>query len=158
AKGWPLYLAEPGGISSVNVAAMKAAGVARVYILGGPNAVNDATRASIVAAGITFAERWDGTDRFATGVRVANESLERGLTVARPAVATGLKFPDALAGGVMQGVDGSVLLLTRPEALPAQVSAFVTSNSTDIEEIRFLGGAAAVSDAVRAQVLGLISP
>lgn len=158
ANGWPLYLAEPQGISSATISAMKTAGVERVYILGGAMAVSEASRAAIAAAGITVAERWDGADRYATGIRIVNESLERGLTVTRPALATGANFPDALAGGVMQGLDGSILMLTRPNELPAVVSGFITAHASEIEELRVLGGSSAVSDAVRADALELLTP
>lgn len=158
ANGWPLYLAEPQGISPGTIAAMKTAGVQRVYILGGALAVSEASREALENQGITVAERWDGVDRYATGIRIVNESLERGLSVARPALATGANFPDALAGGVMQGLDGSILMLTRPTDLPPVVASFVTTHASEIEELRVLGGTSAVSDAVRAQVLGLLAP
>ncbi|PKQ29066.1 MAG: hypothetical protein CVT60_07270 [Actinobacteria bacterium HGW-Actinobacteria-10] len=158
AKGWPLYLAEPQGISSVTINAMKAAGVQRVYILGGTNAVSDASYSAIDAAGITVAERWSGDDRYATGIRIANESLERGLIIDRPALATGANFPDALAGGVMQGLDGSILLLTRPDVLPTVVSGFISAHAGEMAELRVLGGTKAVSDEVRADALELMTP
>ncbi|MHB9002470.1 MAG: cell wall-binding repeat-containing protein, partial [Coriobacteriia bacterium] len=157
-KGWPLYLAEPQGISDTTVSAMKAAGVKRVYILGGTGAVSDTTRKTIAGAGIIVAERWDGTDRYATGIRIVNESLERGLTIARPALATGENFPDALAGGVMQGHDGSVLLMTMTNTLPPVVSTFISTHAGEVAELRVLGSTVAVSDAVRTRALDLLTP
>ncbi|MDP2233544.1 MAG: cell wall-binding repeat-containing protein, partial [Actinomycetota bacterium] len=100
-----------------------------------------------------------GTDRFDTAVKVADWSVANaGLSYASPALATGRSPYDALAGGVVQGVDGSVLLLTESATLPAQTASALARNRAMISQVRFLGGLGAVSQAVRDSVGALLTP
>ncbi|MDA3937162.1 MAG: cell wall-binding repeat-containing protein, partial [Actinomycetota bacterium] len=65
------------------------------------------------------------------------------------ALSTGQNFPDALAGGVLAGRNGSVMLLTASTALPADVSAKLTAERDWIEDVYYLGGTGAISQDVR---------
>jgi len=78
--------------------------------------------------------------------------MHAGLAWDRLALATGTNFPDALAGGVMQGKSASVLLLTPGTSLNASVASVLTINKGTIHEVRFLGDTKAISAGVRAQV------
>ncbi len=158
AKGYPLYLAAPTGISDATINAMKTAGVTRVYLLGGISAVSPASESRIKTAGIVVVDRWAGTDRFATGRRIAERSLGNGLSVARVALATGRDFPDALAGGVMQGLTGSVLVLTESSHLHPEARAALVANAPGVEYVRFVGGLSVLSKAVRDSAMEAVSP
>jgi hypothetical protein len=72
-----------------------------------------------------------------------------GLFWNRAALATGQNFPDALAGGILQGRSGSVILLTPATSLDDGVEAKLTANASQIAELRYLGGLNAVSQDVR---------
>ncbi|MDP2300133.1 MAG: cell wall-binding repeat-containing protein, partial [Actinomycetota bacterium] len=72
-----------------------------------------------------------------------------GLGWNRVAVATGTNFPDALAGGVLQGKVGSVMLLTRPTALDPYTRAALVANKADITTVTFFGGTGALPQPVR---------
>jgi hypothetical protein len=74
---------------------------------------------------------------------------EGGLSWSRLAIATGEGFPDALAGGVLQGEAGSVVLLTQSNTLSDAAEDALGMNSDEIVEVRFLGGPGAVSLFVR---------
>ncbi|MDP2402000.1 MAG: cell wall-binding repeat-containing protein, partial [Actinomycetota bacterium] len=158
AKGYPLYLAPRTGISPSTVSAMKAAGVKQVVLLGGTSVVTATTQSRITGAGITVSGRWAGADRYSTARDVATKSLARGLTTRNVALATGQNFPDALAGGVMQGLTGSIMVLTTSDVLHAQAEALLGANAASVGEVRFIGGPAALSSAVRNKAMVVVGP
>jgi len=152
---WPLFLTRTTGISGATDTAMD--GVDYVLVLGGTAAVPPAIEADLRATyGASEVLRIAGADRYATAVQIATYGVNHGLRWDRLALATGQKFPDALAGGVMQGRDGSVLLLTKSETLYAGVAVVLEANADVIGEVRYLGGAAAVSQTVRNQVAAIL--
>ncbi len=155
AAGWPIYLANPNqGNNAGLVSVMRAAGVSDAILLGGANVVADSIR---LALGATYQTRLSGANRYDTAVVVATYGVANaGLGFDKVALATGENFPDALAGGVMQAKDGSVLLLTPTNSLNANVAAKLSANKASIHEVRFLGSTAAVSAAVRTAVTNLL--
>jgi putative cell wall-binding protein len=128
--------------------------VDHVVVLGGTGAVNDGTLGmlrSTVDPGVT---RVYGVNRYETALKVAEYGVaEHGLAWNGLALTTGEDFPDALAGGVMQGRAGSVMLLTLPYTLHAQVGTALLEHRAMISAVRFLGGTGAVSIATRSQAL-----
>ncbi|MFK5582948.1 cell wall-binding repeat-containing protein [Serinicoccus sp. LYQ131] len=91
--------------------------------------------------------RWSGDDRYKTAVEISS-TYEPGVDVAF--VATGLEFPDALAGSAVAGAWDAPVLLTRPGALPgATVNELARLQP---ESVVVLGGTTAVSDAVMEQI------
>jgi hypothetical protein len=58
---------------------------------------------------------------------------------------------------VLQGLDGSILLLTNGSSLTPAVGAAIAANKATIREVRYLGSASAVSAAVRGAVQALIN-
>ena len=152
---WPLYLTRPTGLDAPTLAAM--AGVDEVLILGGPAVVPAAIETALVATyGDPAVTRLAGDDRYGTAVEVAAHGVASGLEWNRLALATGEAFPDALAGGVLQGRDGSVMLLTRSTALPQVVADVLTDNAATIHEVRYLGGLAALTQDVRDAVAAIL--
>jgi len=155
AKGWPIYLANPNqGNNAGLIATMRAAGVTDAILLGGTNVVADSIR---LALGATFQTRLSGANRYDTAVKVAAYGVANaGLAWDKVAIATGQNFPDALAGGVLQGSHGSVLLLTPTASLNDGVAAVLSTNKASIFEVRFLGSTAAVSQTARNQVTNIL--
>jgi len=152
---WPLFLTRVTGISASTETAMD--GVSSVLVLGGTAAVPAAIENNLNAMyGNDNVDRLAGADRYASAIVIASYGVDHGLRWDRLALATGQKFPDALAGGVMQGRDGSVLLLTKSETLYAGVATVLRDNSDVIGEVRYLGGAAAVSQSVRDEVAAIL--
>jgi len=153
ANGWPIYLVDPRGLDAATVAAMRDAGVSRTVILGGTSAVPAATATSLSTQVAATTMRLGGADRYITAHAVAVFGVrEGGLSWRSVAIATGTNFPDALAGGVLQGRHGSVLLLTPSNALHFSTRNALEANRWSIHEARFLGGEAAISRTVRSGV------
>jgi hypothetical protein len=74
----------------------------------------------------------------------------------RVGIATGEDYPDALAGGVLQGKVGSVMLLTTPTNLHTDTVTALSTNAGAIDTVTFFGGTGAVSTSVRTAVLSLV--
>jgi putative cell wall-binding protein len=150
AHGWPLFLAHPlSGLSANSKAAM--ADVKHALILGGEQVVSLATEGYLNGAlGDVNVDRLSGIDRYETAVKVATFAVdEAGHIWDGVGITTGLDFPDALAGGVLQGKHGSGMLLTRSAALDPYAQAALVANKADIATVVYYGGSVAVSQAVR---------
>jgi putative cell wall-binding protein len=119
-----MFLAGANGIDAGTMRAMRDLSVTDVIIVGGPAAVSAATEAQLVAEFTTAGvDRISGATRYDTAANMAQYGVDEvGLAWDGVALATGRDFPDALTGGVMQGLMGSTLLLTPSYDLHAAVS------------------------------------
>ena len=159
AKGWPIFLVRPTGADDALEAAMKAVGVDAVLVLGGTAAVPAAVESDLAVRVPAAYTRLEGDDRYETAIDVAIYGVTTaGLQWDGIALATGANFPDALAGGPLQGRIGSVLLLTPTESLYAAVGTTLAAHASEIGEIRFLGGTSALSQAVRDAAITAVVP
>lgn len=152
ANGWPIYLVNPAtGADATLKAALASDGADNVLVLGGTGVISDAVKNGL---GVKSTQRLSGDNRYDTARAVAmyGTGPAGGLSWNRLAIATGENFPDALAGGVLQGKSGSVLLLTPSKSLNGGVAGVLTANKGVIGEVRFLGGEGAISTPVRTAV------
>ncbi|HSQ21398.1 MAG TPA: cell wall-binding repeat-containing protein, partial [Coriobacteriia bacterium] len=158
ANGWPIYLVNPlTGADAALISAMQSDGVDDVLILGGTSAIPAAVAADVAADVPCKTTRLEGATRYETAVNVATYGVSNaGLSWDKLAIATGTNFPDALAGGVLQGKNGSVMLLTTPTALHYSVRTVLEANKLSIYTVYFLGGSNAVSDIVFDAVVGIL--
>lgn len=146
---WPIFLSGPNGLRPSTVQSMTDYGVSNLILLGGAAAVPAGAEIMVLKKGMS-AIRLEGANRFETSAHVAEFGVsEAGLQWDGVVLTTGFNFPDALAGGAAQGHRGSVFLLTDPNTLSADTRAALNANSASIRGIRFLGGTAALSQAVR---------
>jgi putative cell wall-binding protein len=76
--------------------------------------------------------------------------------VAHVFIATGAAFPDGLSGGPAAALERSPLLLVPSTSVPAAVRTELLR--LDPDRVTILGGANAVSDAVRDQIDVLLNP
>ncbi|MBS3956144.1 MAG: cell wall-binding repeat-containing protein [Clostridiales bacterium] len=157
AHAWPLYLTPGTSIADETIVAMKAAGVTRVVITGGIGAVSPEVEAKLRLEFPSVLRR-HGVNRYETAVSVAQWGVaEVGLSWERVAIATGVSFPDALAGGVLQGRDRGVLLLTDPLVLSDPTKDVLGANRMTTTAVRFLGGTGAISQSVREEVMRVLN-
>ncbi|GAV31167.1 n-acetylmuramoyl-L-alanine amidase cwlB precursor [Coriobacteriaceae bacterium EMTCatB1] len=148
AKIWPVYLVAPGATTAtVNDA------VTSGIILGGPGVVSG----DFAIDGVTMT-RLAGDNRYETAAAVAAYGVDTaGLGWNKVALTLGTNYPDALAGGVLQGKDGSVLLLTPGTTLDPAAEAALSAHKDDITEVRFFGGTSVISQAVRDAVRDILN-
>jgi hypothetical protein len=118
-----------------------------VYILGGTAAVSAAVATTITGLGFVV-HRLAGANRFATAVAVAG-ALGNPTTVFE---ATGLNFPDALAGGPAAIEAGAAILLTNGSVPAAETTAYLTAHTGGSHYA--LGGPAAAADPTAVAISG----
>lgn len=156
ANGWPIYLTQTATLTPATKSAMQANGATHGFVIGGTGAVSAAVENELDATFINFT-RYGGANRYATAALVAEEAFRgMGMLWSRPALAVGTNFPDALAGGVLQGSDCGVVLLTNGTSLSPEASTALAANKDMIYELRYLGGTGVISPAVRTAARALL--
>lgn len=90
-----------------------------------------------------------GADRYATSAALATLCFATPGTVG---LATGLQYPDALAGGVAAALQGGPLILTDPNSLPAPAATYLKATAPWTATADVFGGVGVVSQAVVASV------
>lgn len=130
-----------------------------VVILGGTAAVSAAVDNSVKGLGITT-QRWQGADRFATAIDIAEQLLganapqqcfdDSGDDSGDVGLAYGWRSPDAIVSGPLLGELCAPLLLTERNTLSSTVTEFlrsddyVTGDAVGKLRITVFGGTAAV--------------
>ena len=127
---------------------------AKVIILGGPAAVSDSVADTVRAMGYEVV-RIAGADRYDTARLAARAFAPASISTVY--LASGANFADAVA--VAPSVSGSTpLVLTPPGALGAAAHRFLTDAARHVASVTILGGLAAVSDQVEAEIKDLGIP
>lgn len=145
-KGAPIvYLNTNGNIdadTSAYLAKVKGK-VKNAYVIGGTGVISDDMMKNAAnALGLKSATRVAGANRYATCVEVNNKFKDT-LTGNGICVATGVNFPDALAGGVFAALNKMPLFLADGNLNDIQTSYL--GNKT-ISNVFIFGGDAAVPD------------
>ena len=113
--GGPLLLTDPNTLPSETAAEITRLHPSAIVVLGGTSAVsNQVAAAAVTAAGGAAQSRIQGADRYQTADAVASVlvSVKGGTTAGNGILlATGLDFPDALAGAAWAGESDRPLLL-----------------------------------------------
>jgi putative cell wall-binding protein len=147
--GGPLLLTSSAALNptvSVEILRVLPAG-GTVYILGGTAAVSAAV-ATTLTANHFVVTRLAGSDRFATAVAIAG-ALGDPTTVFE---ATGLNFPDALAGGPAAIVSNAAILLTNGSVQAPATAAYLAAHTGGAHYA--LGGPAASADPTASAIVG----
>ncbi|MDI6712342.1 MAG: cell wall-binding repeat-containing protein [Anaerosomatales bacterium] len=154
---YPIFLADPAGIGDTALV-MDELGVRKAVILGGTGAVPVATKTTLERLfGASNVSRLEGLNRYHTATVISQWGvLQKGMRWNGLAIATGERFPDALAGGVMQGREGSVMLLTKTASLSPETQTKLVEQKGSISSIKFLGGLGALSQTTRDQILAAL--
>ena len=113
-------------------------------VLGGTAAVSDAVLAELNGLASSGATRVAGPDRYATAAAVSAQAFSPGVPVVY--VATGLNFPDALAGATAAAKEQGAVLLVSGDAIPPATGDELHRLAP--RSIVVLGGVNAVSAAV----------
>lgn len=145
----PVLLAARNGVPEATRHELARLDPEQIIVVGGRAALSSATARAAGRAGDAELHRVVGGDRFETA---ANLALGRfgasGVDTAY--VATGLEFPDALAGVPAAVDDHAPVLLATRDRLPASTRAALAE--LDPDRVEVLGGPAAISPAVARQL------
>lgn len=120
----------------------------RVVVLGGESAVSAAVSADVANRTGATVQRIQGDDRYGTAAAVAQEFFQPSLPLVF--VASGERFPDAVAAGAAGARVGAPVLLVQSNAVPPATSEALST--LDPDRVVVVGGEQAVSEAVRVQL------
>jgi len=157
AMHYPILLTRTDALPAETRVAIIESGAGEVLIVGGTPAVSEDVAREVAGLPGLEVRRVAGADRYETAVLVAESAVAMGWSQPNEiGITTGTNFPDALAAGPVTGRGGGVVLLTRPDVLPAGVRSFIAGALAPESPIRIFGSPAAVSDGVAA-TLGAIT-
>lgn len=142
----PMLLVEPTSIPSVIATELQRLKPKKIVVLGGTDAVSAAVATQLQQYTTAPLVRWQGADRYATSVAIAEANFPG--TIPTLYLATGTDFPDALSGAPMAGWNKLPLMLIEPDGIPSEVAAAIKRLAPT--KIVILGGTAAVSAEVQA--------
>jgi putative cell wall-binding protein len=143
--GGPVLLVATNRIPSATAIELRRLRPGRIIVAGGP-AVVSSTVLSGLRSYAGSVSRQAGSDRFSTAAAVSAATFGPGVPVLY--VATGLNFPDALAGGPASGMHGGPVLLVETHSIPAATARELQRLKPG--RIVVAGGASVVSNAVLA--------
>lgn len=147
----PLLLVRTDSIPPATDAELKRLKPQRIYVLGGTGVISTGVAAALDAYTTGPVTRLAGANRFATA-----EAITRTFwTKANAYVASGVNFPDALAGGAVAGKDGLPMLLSGQ----SDVTLFTGQEVLRLSPWRLtmLGGTGALSSAVATRLQRLVA-
>lgn len=124
---------------------------AKVIVLGGTGAVSEDVADALQSMGYRV-DRFFGEDRYATARRIARQFAPE--TLSTVYLASGANFADAVAAAPSVTRE-TPLILTTPEELHDEARRFLTDADRSIASVTILGGNAAVSADVEAEIEAL---
>jgi putative cell wall-binding protein len=148
-KRWPILLTNSGGSANLNGYAAQA-----LNELGITKALKVGTYVTL-PPGITGVANLSGGDRYKTNANVADWGYAHaGLFYNQTGIATGDKFPDALAAGpyLAKGVGGILLLSPLAGPLPTAIGNLLATHRLEVERFSFI----AMIEPVISQVKALL--
>jgi putative cell wall-binding protein len=148
-SGQPVLLVNDA-VPSSTLIELSRLGVSSITVLGGSAVVPNSVVASLNA--LVPTSRIAGSDRYATAAAIVQAKFATADTVY---VATGLNFPDALAGVPAAAGDTAPILLVKPDSIPAATATQL--NRLNPTTIKVLGGTAVISSNVANALEGYAS-
>jgi hypothetical protein len=144
-RGYPILLVGRDAVPTASRRALAELDPTRVIIGGGPRTVSPAVQNTLGA------ERWDGSTRYSTSSRIANNALDEGML--EPVYfGVAAKLPDALTGGAMVGSMDGPLLITRGDTLLGITGEPVDTHRDTVDTCFVFGGYRSVAPAVIRQL------
>jgi putative cell wall-binding protein len=147
----PILLTERDVAPETVLTELERLAVTSVTVVGGLSAVSDDVLSAVAGATEVVPQRIAGENRYDTAAKAA-ATFPGGGAVAY--VASGEAFPDALAAGAAAANVGAPLLLVGSTGAPPATTQALASLHPS--EVRVLGGPAAVSDDVLAQLRAVV--
>jgi putative cell wall-binding protein len=118
-------------------------GMNDIAVVGGPAAVPTSLTNSLAPLSPNGIRRIAGDDRFLTSVAINNDAFPKASTAY---LATGVSFPDALAGAAAAGATTSPLYVSHTDCVPSSVKSSIIAKGAS--NVVLLGGPVALSQNV----------
>lgn len=153
--GAPVLLVSQNNLQPDTLNALEALGVSEITILGGTQAISEASQTSLEEDHGYEVDRIAGATRFETAAMIASEGDAGEIDGERTAfVATGINFADALTAGPLAYDGNFPILLTPSQSLhPATEQALM---DLEIDRVVLLGGTNAISAGVEDAIIDAI--
>ena len=121
-RGGPVLLVTSSNVPGATAKELARLDPAQIVVVGGGSIVSQGVVDQLRPYATTgTVRRLAGANRYATAAAISRDAFPRDVPVAY--VATGMNFPDALAGVAAAGSGGGPVLLTKPNELPAETAA-----------------------------------
>lgn len=111
-------------IPESTISSLQERGIQQIRIAGSTPAVTSSIESQLRGRGFSVS-RQGGADRYETAALINKQVFASG--VSNVMLATGLNFPDALAGAALAGQTGTPLFITLPECVPSSVHNAIAS-------------------------------
>jgi putative cell wall-binding protein len=147
AQGIPLLLTPKNQIPTATLEALHKLGVGSITLIGGENAISAAAKKQLEDAGY-MVSRLSGDDRFQTNIQIMNTYP---FDLNKVFIATGLAFPDALAGSVLAAKNNNpVVLVPKKDSQinGSSTASYLEENRGTVKSFFILGGAGAVNNKI----------
>ena len=138
----PVLLTRPDHLVHATAAELERLQPERVVLFGGTQAIHEHVAVQVAEATGVPVERLAGANRYETAAAIAGEFGPVDVVY----IATGLDYPDALAGAARAGAVNGPVLLTRGDLLPQATIAEL--ERLEPTSIRLLGGTTAISEEI----------
>lgn len=151
-KGAPVLLTHPDMLLDAVRTELNRLEPATIILVGGTPSVSNTVKSAL--EGLSFdptVTRIAGPDRFATNRLLVEEAF--GSTPATTVfIATGLKFPDALAAAPAAAEGGGAVILVNGGAASLDTATLQLLDSLDVVDVRIVGDPASVSSGIENQL------
>ncbi|HWQ43853.1 MAG TPA: cell wall-binding repeat-containing protein [Desulfosporosinus sp.] len=155
--GYPILLTAKDSLSPGIKSYISSVQPSQVYIVGGTGVVSDAVQTSIKALTPATITRLAGTDRFDTVEKILSTFS---LTPKTVYIASGMNFPDALAGSTLASVTGDPIVLVDPSipGVPPSIMKYLQTLYSNgvVPNIVAFGGTGVIPDIVLDSVGGVL--
>jgi putative cell wall-binding protein len=112
----PILLVKPDSIPAATATQLDRLKPTTIKVLGG-TAVISSNVADALEGYASSVTRLSGSDRYATATAISKHAFPSGAS--KIYIATGLNYPDALAGGPAAGANDAPILLVKPDSIPS---------------------------------------
>jgi|GEM_PF-1689926 len=143
--GGPILLTRKDTVPAATESELKRLKPKRIVVLGGTGVVSRAVEKALKGHTSGAVTRLAGADRYGTGAAISRNAYKPGVPIVY--IATGVNFPDALAGGAAGALDDGPVLLVSGASIPKATRDELTRLKP--KRIVVLGGTAAVPQSVR---------
>jgi len=142
--GGPILLTQKDKLPAATVSELRRLKPQKIVVLGGTGVVSAAVEKALASYTSGKVSRLAGADRYSTGGAISKDGFDQGAPVVY--VATGLNFPDALAGGAAGALKDGPVLLVSGASIPKATKAELTRLKP--RRVVVLGGEAVVPESV----------
>jgi putative cell wall-binding protein len=142
----PIFMTDGTTLSAGTSAAIAAAKVQKVVVIGGTAAVSEAVKtAALAVSTVSVISRVSGADRYATATALADTiaAVDTSRRV-KALLVDGNNFPDGLVASQYAAAQDATILLVNGATLPSSVSTWLTGKQAYLSTIATIGGTSAV--------------